>query len=129
MTLEGTQKQLLEVTQWQRLSIPLRAAECVLACVQQAVLVAVRSMMGAGGPQTAMTLEQKKKLLWGKKPDAEEPPLQEAFGANRWDTAEFSKAEDRSKFIKLMVMSRAASIPADPLYGEVEALLCRTLVI
>ncbi|CAK0736436.1 hypothetical protein CVIRNUC_000746 [Coccomyxa viridis] len=62
----------------------------------------VRSMMGAGGPQTAMTLEQKKKLLWGKKPDAEEPPLQEAFGANRWDTAEFSKAEDRSKFIKLM---------------------------
>ena len=64
--------------------------------------------MGAGGPQTAMTLEQKKKLLWGKKPDPEEPPLQEAFGANRWDTAEFSKAEDRSKFIKLMVMSREA---------------------
>ena len=60
--------------------------------------------MGAGGPQAPMTLEQKKKLLWGKKPDPEEPPLQEAFGANRWDTAEFSKAEDRSKFIKLMVM-------------------------
>ena len=68
------------------------------------MLIAVKSMMGAGGPQAPMTLEQKKKLLWGKKPDPEEPPLQEAFGANRWDTAEFSKAEDRSKFIKLMVM-------------------------
>ena len=29
--------------------------------------------MGGGGPQGPMTLEQKKKLLWGKKPDPEEP--------------------------------------------------------
>ena len=78
--------------------------------------------MGAGGPQAPMTLEQKKKLLWGKKPDAEEGPPQEAFGANRWDTAEFSKAEDRSKFIKLMVMSHEALVPAAHSYAEVKAL-------
>lgn len=50
-----------------------------------------------------MTLEQKKKLLWGKKPDPEEPASQETFGANRWDTAEFDNAGDKNKFIKLMV--------------------------
>lgn len=59
--------------------------------------------MGTGGPQAPMTLEQKKKLLWGKKADSEEPPAQAAFGANRWDTVEFTNAEDKSKFIKLMV--------------------------
>ncbi|CAL5218606.1 g303 [Coccomyxa viridis] len=62
----------------------------------------VRSMMGGGGPQAPMTLEQKKKLLWGKKPDPQEPAPSTAFGANRWDTAEFSNAGDKNKFIKLM---------------------------
>lgn len=61
--------------------------------------------MGVGGPQAPMTLEQKKKLLWGKKADPEEPPAQAAFGANRWDTVEFANAEDKSRFIKLMVQS------------------------
>ena len=70
--------------------------------------------MGGGGPQAPMTLEQKKKLLWGKKPDPEEPAPSTAFGANRWDTAEFSNAGDKSKFIKLMVMPSACAIhPAD----------------
>ena len=92
-------------------------------------MVAVRGMMGAGGPQAPMTLEQKKKLLWGKKPDAEEPHLQEAFGANRWDTAEFSKAEDRSKFIKLMVMSCEALTPAHHSCVEVKMLYLGKLVV
>ena len=60
--------------------------------------------MGGGGPQAPMSLQQKKKLLWGKKPDPEEPAPSVAFGANRWDTAEFSNAGDKDKFIKLMVM-------------------------
>ena len=67
--------------------------------------------MGAGGPQAPMTLEQKKKLLWGKKPVPEEPAPSTGFGANRWDTAEFSNAGDRNKFIKLMVMAPVPSIP------------------
>ena len=129
-TLERFQKQTLGfTTQWQRLSIPLHALRWVLVCVREATLVAVRSMMGAGGPQAPMTLEQKKRLLWGKKPDPEEPPLQEAYGANRWDTAEFSKAEDRSKFIKLMVMSHAAFIPADHSYVGSKAYEICTFVI
>ncbi len=70
--------------------------------------------MGGGGPQGPMTLEQKKKLLWGKKPDPEEPAPSTAFGANRWDTAEFSNAGDKNKFIKLMVMLSCYAIyPAD----------------
>ena len=76
------------------------------------MLVAVRSMMGAGGPQAPMTLDQKKKLLWGKKPDPEEPEPNTAFGANRWDTAEFSNSGDKNKFIKLMVVPFCAFYPA-----------------
>ena len=62
-----------------------------------------------------MTLEQKKKLLWGKKPDPQEPAPSTAFGANRWDTAEFSNAGDKNKFIKLMVIASFCAIyHADP---------------
>jgi hypothetical protein len=54
-----------------------------------------------------MSVDQKKKLLWGKKADAEPiqaaPITAQAFGANRWDTAEFASHEDKERFIKLMV--------------------------
>ncbi len=73
---------------------------------------AVKSMMGIGGSaQAPMTVDQKKKLLWGKKSDPEEPAPAAAFGANRWDTAEFSNAGDKDKFIKLMVKHAAAYSP------------------
>ncbi len=31
----------------------------------------------------------------------------EAFGANRWDTAEFADETEKEKFIKLMVLASA----------------------
>eukprot|EP00884_Botryococcus_braunii_P003978 jgi/Botrbrau1/13581/Bobra.0307s0004.1 len=60
--------------------------------------------MGPGGTSaTGLTVEAKKKLLWGKKPEPEvAKDAEEVFGANRWDAAEFDDETEKQKFIKLM---------------------------
>lgn len=64
-------------------------------------------MMGGGGAAAAggsgLSVDQKKKLLWGgKKAETQVAPPQARYGSNRWDAAEFQSEEDKQKFIKLM---------------------------
>eukprot|EP00803_Ostreobium_quekettii_P006438 evm.model.scf_1137.3 EVM.evm.TU.scf_1137.3 scf_1137:22852-27863(+) len=82
----------------------------------------VKSMMQAPGqmggslPQpgltTGLTVEQKRHLLWGKKKQepVKEAPAQPvtAFGANRWDVAEFSSGQEKEKFQRLMGVKSTA---------------------
>ena len=77
---------------------------------------AVRAMMDGGGggpgagssaaaPAPAATLQEKRKLLWGSKKQVATAQPAGAFGANRWDAAEFGSEDEKTKFLKLMVGS------------------------
>lgn len=102
--------------------------DCVCACsflyfrrvyvlVHVCCVCSVKSMMQAPGQMgcslvqpgltTGLTVEQKRHLLWGKKKQepVKEPTAQPvaAFGANRWDVAEFSSGQEKEKFQRLMV--------------------------
>lgn len=57
-----------------------------------------------GGPKP-LSLEQKKKLLWGAKKQEAAPgaPAGVVFGQNRWDQAELGSDADKLKFLRLMV--------------------------
>ncbi|KAL4446831.1 hypothetical protein ABPG77_008075 [Micractinium sp. CCAP 211/92] len=80
-------------------------AERAGAMAAAAAAVAAKLSGGSG-----LSLDQKKKLLWGgkKKEVAVEPAPQAVFGQNRWDRAEFGSEQDRLKFIKLMGGKAAA---------------------
>ncbi|BDA44121.1 probable nuclear inhibitor of protein phosphatase 1 at N-terminal half [Coccomyxa sp. Obi] len=79
---------------------------------QQTPAQIVMGMMGGGGMPTGMlNAEQKKKLLWGKKAEQVEAAPVEAFGANRWDTAEFANDSEKEKFIKLMGVKMVPTVP------------------
>lgn len=76
-----------------------------------AAAVAAKLSTAAPAPSgSGLSLDQKKKLLWGgkKKEVKEEPAPQAVFGQNRWDRAEFGSEQDRLKFIKLMGGKAAA---------------------
>ncbi|KAI7843735.1 hypothetical protein COHA_002633 [Chlorella ohadii] len=74
----------------------------------------VKRMMGGPKPAAApaaapaptgsgLSLEQKKKLLWGgKKKETTEGAPAAVFGHNRWDQAELASQSDKLKFLKLM---------------------------
>ncbi|CAL8470102.1 g9644 [Coccomyxa elongata] len=79
---------------------------------QQTPAQIVMGMMGGGGmPAGMLNAEQKKKLLWGKKIEQVEAAPVEAFGANRWDTAEFADETEKEKFIKLMGVKKVPTVP------------------
>lgn len=67
-------------------------------------------MQGAAGLTAAVggNSQQKAKLLWGAKRDAAAAGVVPALGNNRWDTAEFTDNQQKSKFQRLMGAGHAA---------------------
>lgn len=105
----------------QMMQAPGRAASQPTAAASGAPTTSTAAAAAAAAASFSQQQQQQPgKQLWGAKRDAAAAGVTPAFGANRWDLAEFSNANEKLKFQRLLGAHKAAASaqPAAAAAGE-----------